>query len=961
MISNIKKRVLLVLLFLVLPLSLLADETPGELFREAENRYFSKQYVTALGSYREFVGQFPLSPLTPDARYRIAVCLFRLGRYEESYNEFTAVGKRFRTTRYIEYIPFWKGTTAYYLGNHEEARNQIDRFLQKSPDPEFSRKARLYKSLAELALEEYDEAALSMKSLVTESGIGNISPYELVIYSYTLLKTGSYDEVIALEKQIELEQIPQQWRERFLLYRAEAFWNRGNTDEAGGIYRELTGELAGASDETASVAYRRLYAIAQKNSDFSGMEKIIGKAEERLSGSVRLLEDLWMRIGIESYRRGELQLAEHFFKKVWNRGDYKAMGPITPLYLSEIYTERNDTDRARAILEEYLSYSGEQPESAVLRLGNLLVLEKRFNEAASLLMPLAEKRGGEARYLYAFCLYKKKQYDGALRLLNTDEEGLHRDRLRLKATIFMETKQYSSAYQALEEFVNRYPDDVRARLDLIKVLFSMKRFSEVVPAADSLFLSHPDLENSDPRAYLQARYLTGLSQISLKLYDDAIRTLFLATPRMLSQNGLDSLLPYREFYTGWAHYRLGHLDRAATIYENFINRYPDHELYDRALYSGGWCYYSMGEYPKAVTLFTKLSLQGKTPLSQKASLLKGKAMKNLSQREKAKEAFEALSRISPDSPYADDALFEHATMLAEEGMVQESVALYDTLFKQYPKSELAGESLYRKGELFFSHDRYSEARSSFADYRTHYPKGKLIDASLYWEGMCAYNLEEPRAAVLLWENIIDTGMDSAFIPDALRYSAEVYAGAGEYKKALGYYERLIDQYPEYARALKADLRLEEIRYLLFGLEKKEAELLALISKYRGIDTEEGRDAMIALSRIYIEENKKMERAFQMLSQITLRKDKEREAEARFLLGEYYRTTGDYVRAAEEYFNASLKNQDDRDFMAYSIFRAAQMMQLAGEKTESEKLVERLERFFPQSEWASEGRKLLEGK
>ena len=182
---------------------------------------------------------------------------------------------------------------------------------------------------------------------------------------------------------------------------------------------------------------------------------------------------------------------------------------------------------------------------------------------------------------------------------------------------------------------------------------------------------------------------------------------------------------------------------------------------------------------------------------------------------------------------------------------------------------------------------------------------------------------------------------------------------GEYKKALPYYERLINQYPKYAKAVDADLRVQEIRYLVFGLEKREAELTALISRNRGVESEEGRLSMLELAHIYIDEEKKLERAFQMLSQIILKKDPATEADAQFLLGEYYHLTRDYVRAGEEFFNASLKKPDDRDFIAYAIYRAAQMMKLAHKTQEMEQLIERLNRYFPQSEWAYEGERLLE--
>ena len=69
--------------------------------------------------------------------------------------------------------------------------------------------------------------------------------------------------------------LEENWKEKFLLYKAEAFWRKGNSEEAEKIYNGLTE----GSDETASVAYRRLYTMAQKDQDFETMESIIQKAE----------------------------------------------------------------------------------------------------------------------------------------------------------------------------------------------------------------------------------------------------------------------------------------------------------------------------------------------------------------------------------------------------------------------------------------------------------------------------------------------------------------------------------------------------------------------------------------------------------------------------------------------------------------------------------------------------------
>jgi len=214
----------------------------------------------------------------------------------------------------------------------------------------------------------------------------------------------------------------------------------------------------------------------------------------------------------------------------------------------------------------------------------------------------------------------------------------------------------------------------------------------------------------------------------------------------------------------------------------------------------------------------------------------------------------------------------------------------------------------------------------------------------------------------LWEKLITGFAKSSFRPDALKEAAEVCVKFGQYRRALQYYTVLEDEYLTYAKSVNASLRQEEIRYLVFGLSKREAELTAVISKKGGADTAEGRKAMVELARLYInEETNKIERAFQLLSRVMEKGSPQTRQEAGVLLGEYYYKTGDIERAGREFFNASLIYPENSDLMAYAIYRAAQMMKLAGKTREFKELVEKLSQSFPASNWAQEGRKLLEEK
>jgi TolA-binding protein len=84
------------------------------------------------------------------------------------------------------------------------------------------------------------------------------------------------------------------------------------------------------------------------------------------------------------------------------------------------------------------------------------------------------------------------------------------------------------------------------------------------------------------------------------------------------------------------------------------------------------------------------------------------------------------------------------------------------------------------------------------------------------------------------------------------------------------------------------------------------------------------------------------------------------AQGEFLLGEYYYRKNDPVKAAEEFLKAAYTNPQDRDLMAASIYRAAEMMSLAGRRADVRELVGRLEQHFPGSPWTAEARKLMEG-
>ncbi len=945
----------------------------------------SGNYLPAYETYDEFVRTYPLSELTPDAQYRKALCLYRLEKYREAIQQFDLVEKRYRTTRYVDFVPLWKGVSYYYTADYPKAVENLNAFLKKGDQHELTFEALLYKALSDISLGRVQDGMKAMERIVNARGYDKVSAYESVLYSYTLLAAGNYDQLIRFYSRIDPEAFAPEWREKIYLYTAEAYWKSGDTDKAEDIYRMLVDRHL----STTSTAYRRLYSAAQKRGDFQQMERIVQQAEQRFAGDPDVLKDFWLRMGVASYDRSELDLASYFLRKVWNLDDYSGMPEAVPLYLSEVDEAQGKKNDALAILEEYVKENAGTTGLLYFKLAHLYLKSGNYEGSADYFNRYIKgypqsKYVPEARYLLAYALYRQKKYEDAVSqcLLyerstggsTTSGGSLNGSVAMLKARSLMELKKYDEALKALAAYSTTAPRDLEARLEKIKLLYFTKNYEALTEETESLFRDFPDLEHSHTNYYLNAQYLRGLSFILMKKYAYAVKTLSVITPDNTVEAGLSAIYPSVLYYRAWGLYRMDKFADARRLAEEFIARFRDSDFYFSALYLAAWCSFSMNDYSTSARLFSRLAeeaeenpLNGKAPangsdLAQKALFLSGKSLANLGRLSRASEVYTELYEKHPKSGYADDALFENAGILLKQGQTKAGAGEYFTLWKQYPESPLAEEAFYRRGEALFSGGYYSDAKNAFHDYRNQFPKGDLVDDSLYWEAYSAQKLGQDREAALLWEKLIAGFGNSSFKPDALKEAAEVYVQFGEYQRALQYYTELEDEYPTYAKSVNASLRLEEIRYLVFGLSKREAELTAVISKKGGANTAEGRKAMVELARLYLnEKTDKIERAFQLLSRVMEKGSPQTRQEAGVLLGEYYYKTGDIERAGREFFNASLIYPENRDLMAYAIYRAAQMMKLAGKTREFKELVERLNQSFPASTWAQEGRKLLEEK
>jgi tetratricopeptide (TPR) repeat protein len=115
-----------------------------------------------------------------------------------------------------------------------------------------------------------------------------------------------------------------------------------------------------------------------------------------------------------------------------------------------------------------------------------------------------------------------------------------------------------------------------------------------------------------------------------------------------------------------------------------------------------------------------------------------------------------------------------------------------------------------------------------------------------------------------------------------------------------------------------------------------------------------------LGRIYvIDVDQPRALALAMLTDVAgYRRDKETAAEAEYLLGEYHRRTGELGTAIDHFLEAGVLAETDRELIAKSMLRAAELLEQSGRRSEAATLVQRLQEQFAGTDWARRGAELL---
>ncbi len=962
------RRLLAPILLLIVAAALWAQTGERQLLQEAEGRYQNGDYELALDLYNSFLKEYPLSSSVPDVQFRRAVSMFRIGQTLAAMELFKKIQVRYPQTRFLPYVPFWLGLAEYQLKEYSQAVQSFDAYLGGN-DETVRNQALLYKAASERELGRLDDARLTLVKLMNRVKDPTTEPYALAELSVLHLRDHNYQAVLDLLNKVDLASLPASSRDRLTLYKAEAYYGTRDYSSAEALYSMLLN----APPAIASVAFQRLFTIYQASNEQAKLTSIVNKAEITLSGMPDVLQEFWLRVGIDSYKQGKLDLAESYFQRIWGLRSQGKVSPLVPLYLAEIYAKTKRLSQAVAILKVALPNASEYQDLLRFRLAGFELQGGDYEDARSSFAKLIDSYPNspyrsEAGYLEAYAIYELGDYQQTVAAIDAQFSaatagGYAAKMLRLKSLAYIRLGQVDKAISTLKEYLPLVGKDVAAQVDLTKLYFESQDYTSVLDESQKVLKDNPNLATKDVRAELIVRYMRGLALLSDKKYSDALDLLRPLTTKTLDSAGLSIIVPYALYYQGWASYRLADYSTAASLFDEIIHGNASSDLKSRTLYLAGWCAYLLKNYDRAGRYFLQYANGQNAGERQKGLYMYAKSLETGGKLQDAAVAFQNIFVDNPKSDYADDAMFEYAGVLAAEKKISDSAAAYKKLAAEYPNSPLVADALYKRAQLLYENKKYDEAKAAFTDYRLQFPNGDRVAAALYWGGRASLAAGEDFGAVLLWQKLIDDHKDSSYRADAMQRTAEVYSQRGDLRQALKLYTELEAVYPKEAAAVGAAEKAQKIRYILTGQSEKEAELLVTIGRDKGADTKAGRTAMVDLARIYIyKSGAKQDQAVPLLHQVIEKEsqDPTNAAQAQYLLGEYAYRNGDLRKAANDFLAAATLDPANRDLTAASLYRAAEMAKLSGNLSDVRAMVDKIQNNFPNTEWAVEAKKLLEG-
>jgi TolA-binding protein len=308
-------------------------------------------------------------------------------------------------------------------------------------------------------------------------------------------------------------------------------------------------------------------------------------------------------------------------------------------------------------------------------------------------------------------------------------------------------------------------------------------------------------EEYEPAIPLFIKYSQGTTDKNSTLYTDAYNRLgdcYFVSSRFTEaiayyQKAWDTGLSdadYALFQKAFCHGLLQDYHLKISELEKLQTQFPQSNFLDDALFETGKSFERLQDNNKAIAIYKNLiSRFPASPFIPKALIQMGLIAYNTNDFTTSLDYYKQVAEKYPNSPEAKGALAGICNNYVETNKVSEYIAYAKKLGQSATPSELEQDSLtyYAAEKLVMSKD--PKAKAELKKYLENFPSGNFALNVHFYKAEAEFIDHETEDALVSYDFIL-AQPDNIFTENALLRASEMAYNAGDFKKALGYYERL---------------------------------------------------------------------------------------------------------------------------------------------------------------------------
>lgn len=860
-------------------------------------RFNTDKFNEARDLFDRYLALYASSDLATEARFRLAQCLYRTGRFEPAAAAFVPVADG--DSPFAATAAYERGLALYKARKFKDAADVLAKMAARFPADTNAGRAALHAGTFLYEGGDYAGAAVRLRERAVKSlPFADEAAYWL---GMSLLKGGNPAE-------------------------AEPVFTQALKDHPRSSF---------AGDMRLGLADARL---AQDN--MVGAAEAFADYAEKFGKTEAAPQALYSAC-VALHRAGRYAESEARCTDFLKRFKTDAQAPQVLFLSGENRFLRKQYEAAAQRYREFLESRNETPDRlarAHFRLAWCHRYAGRLTEALAELDQADLKAAGkaiadEALYVRGACLFDLERYAEAEKALaayvKADERGRFGDDAILKMSVAQSrTGDKTRAVAGFERFLTLYPKSelaVQTRYQLAEGLFELKRYDQAAQR-------YAEVLEQKEAAALQPFALLGLGLCAHEQgqWKDAAERF----GELASTYAQSELRPQALYRQGQALLKDKRPEAAEAAFLALTAQYAKHELARPSWVAVGTSRQQRGAWDEAAAAFAQAAQAGGAGEDQPRVLYElAWSHREAGREAESLQAFRDLAKAFPKDPLTADASFH----LAEA---------------KYKEAGAAGATPDEKAR-----GALQEAAALYRNVLEITSDARLADKAWYRLGWCRWSLGQYAAAADAFDALAEQYKQSDLAADALFQSGQALAQAGNMPEAIRRYEALIGNraYAGFPYLTEAQVALGEG---LIATGRAEAALRPL---GRAIETGgEGMSATRAhfLTGKTLYQLGRYAAATESFGAVTRRSRAALAAEAQFYLGQIEQAQDKFEQAIVAYLRVQAIYAAYPEWVAGALLEMGKCQEALGRPEEAQKTFRQVAQEFKDTQWAALARERI---